>query len=158
MIKFASLNLVIQMLPFGKFLRWSLYSTPQKWPDHHLIPSLNRPQVSVVLSSGLTPMDSTSSSNFTLMVLDPQLASVHQLYSPSSLMTTTIRFNGPSRRSSTLVSVINWTHWSHGRKQFSLIKTQPTRSPQGQQKQELQQSSPTSLFLTLSSLAKLKVF
>ena len=47
MIKFASLNLVIQMLPFVKFLRWSLYSTPQKWPAHHLIPSLNRPQVSV---------------------------------------------------------------------------------------------------------------
>ena len=39
-----------------------------------------------------------------------------------------------------------------------VIKTRPTRSPQCQQKQELQQSSSTTLFFTPNSLAKLKVF
>ena len=42
-----------------KFRQLSLYSIPQKWLDHHLIPSLNRPQVLVVLSSGLIPTDTT---------------------------------------------------------------------------------------------------
>ena len=116
------------MLSFGKFPHWWLCSTPQKWPDHYLIPSLNRLQVLVVLSSGLTPMDTILSSNFTLMVLDLQLPSVHQFYSPFSLVTTTICFNSPRRRSSTMASVINWTHWTHGRKQFSLINTRPTKT------------------------------
>ena len=71
MIKFASLNRDIQISLFGKFPQWSLYSTLQKWHDHHLIPSLSRPQILVVLSSGLTPMDTTSSSNSTRIVLDP---------------------------------------------------------------------------------------
>ena len=132
-IKFASLNLVFQMLSFGNFPQWSLYLILQKWPDRHLTPSLNQPQVLVVLSSGPTPMDTTSSSNFTLMVLDPLRANMHQFYSPSSLATTTICFNGFSRRSSTLVSAINWIHWTHGRKQFSQIKTRSTRNPQSQQ-------------------------
>ena len=56
------------------------------------------------------PMDTTFLSNSIRMVLDPLLASVHQSYSPFSLATTTIYFSGPSRRSFTLVSVINWTH------------------------------------------------
>ena len=77
-------------------------------PSSHT--SLNRPQVLGVLFLGLAPMDTTSSSNFTPMVSDALLANVHQSYSPSSLTTTTIYFSGPSRRSSTLVSVINWTH------------------------------------------------
>ena len=56
------------MLSFGKFHQWSLYLTPQKGLDHHLTHSLNRPHVSVVLSSGLIPMDSIFSSNSTPMV------------------------------------------------------------------------------------------
>ena len=83
MIKFASLILAYQMLLIGKFPHWSLYLTLQKWPNHHLILSLNRPQVIVVLSSGLTPMDRTPSSISTLMVLDPLLQvcfnSIHPL-------------------------------------------------------------------------------
>ena len=110
MIKFASLNLANQMLSFVKIPEGSLYLIPQKWPDHHLTLPLHRPQVLVVLSLGLTPMDTTSSSNTTLMVLDPQLASVHQFFSPSSLVTTTVYFNRRSRGTSTIVSVINWTH------------------------------------------------
>ena len=39
-------------------------------------------------------MDTISSSNSTLMVLDPLLASVLQFFSPSSLETTTIFSNG----------------------------------------------------------------
>ena len=70
-------------------------------------PLLEPAQVLVVLSSGITPMDTTFSSDSTLMVLDPLLASVHQFYSPPSLLTTTSYFNGPSQSSSTLVSVIN---------------------------------------------------
>ena len=61
-------------------------------------PSLNRPQALVVLSSGPIPMDTFSSSNSIPMVLDPLLANVHQFYSPSSLVTTTTSFNGPSRK------------------------------------------------------------
>ena len=45
-----------------------------------------------------------------------------------------------------------------GRKQFGLIKTRPTRNPQSQQKQEFRQSTSITLFLTLNSLVKLKVF
>ena len=48
-------------------------------------------------------MDTTFSSNFTLMVLEPLLASVLQYYSPSSLPITIIFSNGPSQSSSTLV-------------------------------------------------------
>ena len=55
------------------------------------------------------PMDTISSSNSTLMVLDPLLASVLQFYSPSSLETTTIFSNGPSQSSSTLVFEISST-------------------------------------------------
>ena len=134
MINFATLTLAIRTLSFGRFRQWSLCSTPQKWPDHHLILSKNRPQVLVVLSSGLTPVDFTSSSTFTVMVLDSLLANVHQFHSPSSLANTTICLSGSSRRSSTLVSVINWIHWTHGGKKFSQIKTRPTRKPQSQQK------------------------
>ena len=108
-IKFASLNLAIRMLLFGNFPQLSLYSILQKWPVHHLTPLLNQPQVLVVLVSGLTPMDTISSSNSTLTVLDPLLASVLQFYSPSSLETKTIFSNGPSQSSSTLVFEINWT-------------------------------------------------
>ena len=82
MMKFANFNPAIQMLSFGRICPWSLYSTPKRWPDHHLILSLNQPQVLVVLSSGLTPMDTTSSSNSNLMVLDPQLARGHQFFHP----------------------------------------------------------------------------
>ena len=109
-LKIASLNLAIQMLSFENFPQRSLYSTLQKWPVHHLTHLLNRPQVLVVLSSGLTPRDTTSSSNSTLMLLDPLLPSVLQFYSPSSLETTTIFSNGPSQSSSTLVFEIKWTH------------------------------------------------
>ena len=162
MIKLASLNLVIRMLSFGRFAQWSLYSTRLMWRDHHLITitSLNRPQVLVVLSSWLIPMDTTFSSNTTPMALDWLLEKCATIlfYSPSSLVITTICLSGPSRRSSTLVSVINWIHWTHGRRQFDLAKTRPTRDPQFQQKHELRQSSSTTLFLTLNSLAKLKVF
>ena len=158
MIISTNLNLIIRILSSGSFRLWNLCSTPQKKHDNHLIPSLNRPQVLVVLSLGLKLMDTTSSSNFTLMVLDPLLASVHQSYSPSSLVSTTICFSGPSRRSSTLVSAINLIHWTHGGRQFSLIKTRPKRNPQSQQKRELPQSSPITLFLTPNSLAKLKAF
>ena len=56
------------------------------------------------------PVDTTFSEKFTLMVLDPLLASVLQYYSPSSLATTTIFSNGPFQRLSTLVFEINWTH------------------------------------------------
>ena len=154
MIKSASLNPVIQILSFGRFPRWNSYSSLQKLPDHHLTPSLNRPQVLVVLSSGLIPTDTTSSSNFTLMVSAPPLANGHQFYSPSYLATTTICSNGPSQSSSTLVSMIHWTHWTSGWKQFDLIKTRPTRSPQFQQKQELRQSQSTTLFIALNSLAE----
>ena len=63
-----------------------------------------------------------------------------------------------SRNSSTLVSVINFTHWTHGRKQLNLIKTRLTRNPKSQQKKELRKWSLTNLFLTPISLAKLKVF
>ena len=55
-------------------------------------------------------------------------------------------------------SKLKWIRWTHGRKQCSLIKTRPTGNPQSQQKQELRQSSATSLFLTLNSLTQLKVF
>ena len=44
------------------------------------------------------------------------------------------------------------------KREFSLIKTRPTRNPQFQQKQGLQQLSSTILFLTPNSLAKLKRF
>ena len=140
MINFASLNRDIQMSLFGKFPQWSLYSTLQKWPDHHLIPSLSRPLALVVLSSGPTPMDTTSSSNSTRMVLHPLRASVLQFYSPSSLETMTIFSNGPSQSSSTLVIEINLTQWLPGWRQPDLTMTQPTRNQQGQQKLELQQS------------------
>ena len=73
------------------------------------VPLSNRPQVLAALLSGLTPMGTISSLSFTLMVLDPLLASVLQFYSPISLETTTIFSNGPSQRSSTLVFEINWT-------------------------------------------------
>ena len=158
MIKSTSLKPVIQTLFFGKIPQWSLYSTPQNLLDHHQIPSSSRPQVLVVLSTGIVPMDTVFSLNSTPMVLDTLVASVHHFSLPSSLATTTICSNGPSQSTSTLESMINWIHWTHGRKQFSLIKTRPTRSPQSQQKQELRQSSSTSLLLTLNSLAKLKVF
>ena len=69
---------IICKVPSVKFVL-----TLQKWPDHHLIFSLNWPHVLVVISSGTTPMDTTSSSTSTLMVLDPLLASVLQFYSPS---------------------------------------------------------------------------
>ena len=134
MIKFASLNLAIQMLSSGKFPQWSLYLTPQKRPDHHLTPSLNRPQVLVVLSSGLIPMHTTFSSTSILMVLEPLWASVIQYYSPSSLATTTIFWNGTSQSSSTLEFEINWTQWTPGWGQSDRIKTQPTRGPRCQQK------------------------
>ena len=97
-------------------------------------------------------------SNFTLMALDPLLASVLQSYSHSSLLTTTICFPGPSQSSSTLVFVINWIHWTPGWRQFGLINTRPTRSPQSQQTQESQQSASLTLLLTLNSSAELKVF
>ena len=58
MIKSASLKVVIQIQTFERFPLWSLCSTPQKQPDQHLIPSVNQSQVLVVLSSGLSPMDS----------------------------------------------------------------------------------------------------
>ena len=54
------------------------------------------------------PMDTTFSSNSTLMVLDPLLASVLQSYSPSFLETMT-KSNGPSQSSSRLVFEISWT-------------------------------------------------
>ena len=135
---------IIWIIPSVKFVFDSA-----KVARPYLTPSLKRPQVLVVPSSGLIPMDTTFSSNSTLMLLDPQLASVHQSYSPSSLVTTTICFNGPSRRSLTLLSVINWIHWTHRRKQFRLIKTRPTRNRQSQQKQESRQSSSKILFITL---------
>ena len=56
-IKSASLKLVTQMLSFGRFPQWNLYSTLQRWLDHHLTPLLNRPRVLLVLSSGLIPID-----------------------------------------------------------------------------------------------------
>ena len=139
MINFASLNLAIQMLPFGRSPQWSLYLTTQKWPDHHQIPSSSWPQVLAALFSRIIPMDTTSSSNYTLMVLDPLRASVLQFYSPSSQETMTIFSNGPSQRPSTLVFEINWTQWTPGWKQFDRTKTQPTRSPQCQQKLESRQ-------------------
>ena len=110
MIKLAKLNLAIQMLSFGRSPQLNLHSTLQKWPVHHLIPSLNRPQVLVVLSSRLTPMDTFFSSNSTLMVLDPLLASMLQFCSPSSQQTTAMFSNGPPQSSYTLVLEINWTH------------------------------------------------
>ena len=72
-------------------------------------PLLNRPRVLVVLSSGLTPTGTTSSSNSIPMVLDPLQASVLQFYSPSSLEITILFSNGPSQRLSTLGFEINWT-------------------------------------------------
>ena len=86
------------------------------------------------------PMEITSSSNSTPMVLDPLRASVLQFYSPSSLEITTIFSNGPSQNSSTLVFEINWTQWTPGWIQSDLTKTQLTRSPQCQRKLESQQS------------------
>ena len=62
---------IIWKIPSVKFVFDSA-----KRPDHHLTPSLNRPQVLVVLSSGLIPTDTTFSSNSILMVLDPLRASV----------------------------------------------------------------------------------
>ena len=85
------------------------------------------------------PMDTISSSNSTHMVLDTLLASVLQFYSPSSLEATTTFSKGPSQSSSTLVFEISWTQWTPRWRQSDLIKTQPTRSPQCQQKLELQQ-------------------
>ena len=97
---------IILKIPSVKFV----FHSAKVAPHHHLIPSLNRPQVLVILFSGLIPMDTTSSSSSTLMVLDPLLVSVHQFYSPFSLVNTTIFFNGRLRISSTLVSEINWIH------------------------------------------------
>ena len=128
MIKFVSLNLAIQILSSGKFPQWSLYLTPQKRPDHHLTPSLNRPHVLVVLSSGLIPMDITFSSNSILMVMDPLRAIVLQYYSPSSLATMTIFWNGPSQRSSKLEFKINWTQWTTGCRQSDPAYRKPTMS------------------------------
>ena len=93
MVKFASLNLVTQMLSFGKSPRYSLYSALQKLPVHRPIPWLNQPRVSVVLSSGPIPMNTISSSNFFPMALDPLLASVLQYYSPFSQVIMTIYSN-----------------------------------------------------------------
>ena len=98
-------EIIIWNVPSVKFVYDS-----QKWLDHHQIPSLNRPQVSVVISSGLILMDTTSSSNFTLMVLGPLLASVLQYYSSFSSATTTFFSNGPFQIPSKLVFKINWTH------------------------------------------------
>ena len=140
MIKIANLNPAFQMLSFGRLPQWSLFLILQRWPDHHLNTPLNRPQVLAVLSSGLTPMDITFSSIFILMVLDPLLANVLHFYSPFSLVTKTICSNLPSRRSSTLVSVINLTHWTTGWRYSDTIKTQLTKSPPCQQKLESQQS------------------
>ena len=147
LIKFARLRLVIRMLSFGGFPQWKFCSTPQYKPGHHLIHSLNRSQVLIVLSSGLIPVDTTSPSNTTLMVIDPLLASVHQSYSPFFLVTTTTCFNGPPRNSSRLVSVTNWLHWIPGRKQFDLIRTQPTKNPQSQQKKRFSTIMINSFFL-----------
>ena len=55
------------MLSFGRFPQWSLYLILQKWPDHHLTPSLNGSQVLVVLSSGPSPLDTFFSSSSTPM-------------------------------------------------------------------------------------------
>ena len=66
------------------------------------------------------------------------LANVHQSYSPFFLATTTIFSNAPSQSSTTLVfedqldPVNTWM-------KIDLIKTQPTRRPQCQQKLEMQQ-------------------
>ena len=67
-------------------------------------------------------------SNFTVMLSDPQLASMNHFYSPSSLATMTTFSNGPSQRSSTLVIKINWIHWTPERKRFSLIKKRPKKA------------------------------
>ena len=46
---------IIWKFPSVKFV----FDSAKKRPDHHLTPSLNRPQVLVVLSSGRIPMDTT---------------------------------------------------------------------------------------------------
>ena len=66
----ASLKLVIRTPSIGKLPLGSLCSNPQQSPDHNVIPSLNRPQVLEVICSGLTPMDTISSSISILMVYD----------------------------------------------------------------------------------------
>ena len=98
-------DVIVWKIPSVKFV----FDSAKVARPSHLIPSLSRPLALVVLSSGPTPMDTTSSSNSTRMVLDPLQASVLQFYSPSSQETMTIFSNGPSQRPSTLVFEINWT-------------------------------------------------
>ena len=141
MIKFTSLNLVVPMLSFGSFPLLSLYLTLQKWRDHHLISPLHHPQVLVALFSELIPMDTTSSSNFTLMVLEPLLARVHQFQSPCSLVTTTFSFNDPTEAHSlrnpwSTVPMNTWT------KTIQLDQNPVYKKPTiSQQKLEFRQSS-----------------
>ena len=138
--KIASLNLATQMLLFGRSPQWSLYSTLQKWPDHHQIHSSSQLQVLPAPFSGLTRMTTISSSNSTRMVSDPLWVSVLRFYSHSSRETMTIFSNGPSQRPSILVFETSWTQWILGWRQSYPTKTQLTRSQQRQRKLELQQS------------------
>ena len=109
MKNFASLNLATQMSLFGRSPQLNLYLTPQKWLDHHRIPSSSQPQALAAQFSGLTPMATTSSSNSTRMVLEPLRVSALRFYSPFFQETMTIFSNGPSQRSSILVFETNWT-------------------------------------------------
>ena len=138
--KFASLNLATQMLLFGRSPQWSLYSTLQKWLDHHQTHSSSQLQVLAATFPGLTRMATISSSNSTRMVSDPLRVSVLRFYSHSSRETMTIISNGPSQRPSILVFETSWTQWILGWRQSYPTKTQHTRSQQCQQKLELQQS------------------
>ena len=88
----------------------SMNSTLQKWPNHHLIPSSNWPQVSLALPSGLTPMDTTFWSKSSQMAMEPLLASLLQYFSPCFLVIMTIYSDGSFQRSSASVVEINWTH------------------------------------------------
>ena len=125
-------DVIIWKIPSVKFYSTAKVARPSSDPLIELATSFSSPIFQT------QPHGYNFFIKLTLMVLDPLLASVLQFYLPCSPQTTTIFSNGPSQSSSTLAFEINWTQWTTGWRQSDLIKNQPTRSPQSQQKLESQ--------------------
>ena len=94
----------------------------------------------------------------TFMVLDWRLGNMHQFYSSTFTVTMKTCYDGLFWNTSLLVFVTMWTQRMLGHKQSDPTRTRPTNKPTFQQKQEFRQLSSTTLFLTLNSLVKLRVF
>ena len=98
---------IISKIPSVKFVfDSSKVARPSSDPLTEPATSFNSP----IFSTHPPCILSSSGSTLTALDPDPLLTSMHHFYSPFSLVTATTCFNGPSRSSSTLLSVTNWIH------------------------------------------------